>query len=101
MATVKLSSITFNGHQATGKLSFHDFEEYEKWAASVNYTFHGFRVVSEWVDTEILVCVKPKLRYKTLRHTLEMSLHMWAVKNGIANTLVATGPIGIYISFRS
>ncbi len=101
MATTTIP-ITINGHgPAEGRLAFRDWKEYEKWVAKVNYSYCGFRVIPEWMNTEISVRVKPKLRYKTLRQTLEMALHMWAFKNGIEDALLATGPMGTYHSLKT
>jgi hypothetical protein len=65
---------------------------YEYFSQQEHY-IHGFRIVATYVDALISVQIKPKIRYKAFRQTLELALHMCKVNNGGYN-IEATGPMG-------
>ena len=76
-------------------------ETYEYFAThSPNYVL-GFRLVKEYScwssSSSLYVELKPKIRYKAIRHALEHALHRWARENKL-DAFESTGPIGIHNS---
>ena len=56
----------------------------------------GFRITPEYIDGQVAIRMKPKIRYAALRHSLDMTLHMWSVDHtNDANAMCAVGPSGI------
>src|SRR5271154_646120 len=55
------------------KFSEDDFDFYSR----VDAHYFGYRIIPEYIDGKVALRMKPKIRYGALRHTLEMTLHMW------------------------
>lgn len=55
------------------------FNENEYEALShITTHIYGYRITPEFIKGKVGVRVKPKIRYKTLRHALEITLHAWS-----------------------
>ena len=74
-------------------------ETYEYFAThSPNYVL-GFRLVKEYysslISSTVYVEIKPKIRYKAIRHELDHALHRWTRENQL-DAFESTGPMGTY-----
>lgn len=71
-----------------------DKSDYEA-LSRINVHIFGFRIIPEYIKGQVAVRVKPKIRYATLRHSLEMTLHMWSVDyTNDEDAMCAVGPNG-------
>jgi hypothetical protein len=72
-----------------------DKSDYEAFSR-VNVHYFGFRITPEYINEQVAVRVKPKIRYAALRHSLEMTLHMWSADyRNDEDAMCAVGPNGI------